>query len=70
MTPERQAHILSMISRSTCADELSGLVSGLRNQGELSGPIPAAIVHRCRDTGWRIYEPFPELNPPMRSENV
>ena len=66
MTPDREAGILQDIETAESEAWLSGLVSGLRVQGELRGTIPGAIVRRCKDQGWTLSEPFPELQQTKR----
>lgn len=66
MNAVREAVILADIERAACPEFFAGYVSGLRCQGELVGPIPSAIIQKLKENGWEQYEPFPELNPPLR----
>jgi hypothetical protein len=67
MTPSREHQIQNDIDRIECPEFFAGYVSGLRNQGELRGSVPMAIVQKLKSTGWRNYEPFPEFVVPMNS---
>lgn len=49
MTPEREAHLLSVIASSKCVGELDGMRVQIKHQGELTTEILAAIRDRMAE---------------------